>query len=232
MIAPNRQKNQKNLPKRYLAVYSSTKNPVVCFVTVSLRKTNEMKTRGLYCIPSITQRISKRILSWYPSKPILPLPKACKQQWMMSFEQQSYQYTPCHPRPFYITGQSLLDMKNVRCLASHNNANCNNMLDDGRDDSWQIPLGTDPTKSWVQLELPKPVFMSRIVILKQFNGEYNFLLCMPCLHLGNQSRRVLGTCYVFFAIPSSNRNSWHLINILATPFLSCTSITTRDVHVG
>ena len=116
MIAPNSQKNQKNLPKRYLAVYSSTKNPVVCFVTVSLRKTNEMKTRGLYCIPSITQRISKRILSWYPSKPILPLPKACKQQWMMSFEQQSYQYTPCHPRPFYITGQSLLDMKNVRCL--------------------------------------------------------------------------------------------------------------------
>ena len=124
----------------------------------------------------------------------------------MSFEQQSYQYTPCHPRPFYITGQSLLDMKNVRCLASHNNANCNNMLDDGRDDSWQIPLGTDPTKSWVQLELPKPVFMGRIVILKQFNGEYNFLLCMPCLHLGNQSRRVLGTCYSM----SSSRQRYYI----------------------
>ena len=45
------------------------------------------------------------------------------------------------------------------------------MIDEASDESWTVPKGFDPVKSWVRIALPTKKYLCRLVVLKQFRGE-------------------------------------------------------------
>ena len=64
----------------------------------------------------------------------------------------------------------MLDLGQAMCQAYPNPGNCSKMIDEGSDESWTIPKGFDPVKSWVLISLPIKKHMIRLVVLKQFEG--------------------------------------------------------------
>ena len=73
----------------------------------------------------------------------------------------------CNP----LLGESLLDLSKAKCEAHPNPGGCRSMVDEVSEESWTIPKGFDPTKSWVQITLPTKKYLCRLVVLKQFQGQ-------------------------------------------------------------
>ena len=82
-----------------------------------------------------------------------------------------YSYVACLNLTNSTSGESLLDLGQAMCQAYPNPGNCHRMINEANDESWTIPKGFDPIKSWVLVSLPLKKYMCRLVVLKQFEGE-------------------------------------------------------------
>ena len=107
-----------------------------------------------------------------------------------------------------VINETPVDLSKATCEASSNAASCTRMIHNQdynqcgknvNDHSWMINKNEDATKSWVKIILPerKKLYMSRVVIMRQFNSESSStsLMCSKA----NRVRKV---------VPFQHRPTW------------------------
>ena len=70
------------------------------------------------------------------------------------------------------SGETLLDLSLARCETAISASDCKALVDESSDAVWLIPAGWTPQQAWIRVTLSSgPVWMSRVMITKQFQGE-------------------------------------------------------------
>ena len=65
----------------------------------------------------------------------------------------------------------MMNLSKATCDASAKAAKCIRLIHEGAKYVWNSPTGSDPLQSWVHVALQEPIWISRVMVTKQFFGK-------------------------------------------------------------